>query len=52
MTGQPAISLPIYETGAGLPLGVQFSSSKGNEYKLLQLALQLETAGAFQVEIV
>lgn len=52
LTGQPAISLPIYETSAGLPLGVQFSSSKGNEYKLLQLALQLETAGAFQVEIV
>lgn len=45
LTGQPAISLPVWENTAGLPLGVQFSARKGQEYTLLQIALQLEQEG-------
>lgn len=52
LTGQPAISLPIYETDDNMPLGVQFSARKGQEMILLELALQLEEANALQSEIV
>ena len=44
MTGQPAISLPLHRTNAGLPLGVQFISRFGDEASLLQLARQFEQA--------
>lgn len=50
LTGQPAISLPVWKTENGLPLGVQFSARKGQEYILLQLALQLEQAGCLNSE--
>lgn len=43
-TGQPAISLPIYETAAGLPVGVQLVAGLGREDLLLQLAARLEEA--------
>lgn len=52
LTGQPAISLPIYETDTKLPLGVQLSTRKGQELTLLEIALQLEQVGALQCEIV
>lgn len=52
LTGQPAISLPIYETDTKLPLGVQLSTRKGQELTLLEIALQLEQIGALQCEIV
>lgn len=42
LTGQPAMSLPLYLTQEGLPIGVQVMAQKGEEYKLLQLAFQLE----------
>jgi amidase len=42
LTGQPAISLPVYVSQEGLPLGVQVMASKGEEHRLLQLAYQLE----------
>ncbi|HFI0404968.1 TPA: amidase [Streptococcus suis] len=45
ITGQPAISLPTYQTPQGLPIGVQFTAAKGREDLLLQLADQLEQAG-------
>ncbi|MCP1639652.1 amidase [Streptococcus gallinaceus] len=45
LTGQPAISLPTYETDQGLPLGVQFTAAKGGENLLLQLASDLEDRG-------
>ncbi len=38
VTGQPAISLPLYKTKAGLPIGVQFAAPFGDELTLLQLA--------------
>lgn len=47
ITGQPAISLPTYQTPQGLPIGVQFTAAKGREDLLLQLADQLEQAGLF-----
>ena len=44
MTGQPAISLPLYWNEAGLPVGVQFFGRYADETTLFQLAAQLEAA--------
>ena len=44
VTGQPAISLPLYRGKDGLPLGVQFVGQPLGEAALLALASQLETA--------
>ncbi len=44
MTGQPAISLPLARTGAGLPIGMQFVGRYGAEDTLINLAAQLEKA--------
>ncbi|HFU3706517.1 TPA: amidase [Streptococcus suis] len=45
ITGQPAISLPTYQTPQGLPIGIQLTAAKGREDLLLQLADQMEAAG-------
>lgn len=42
LTGQPAMSLPVYLSNEKLPLGVQVMASKGMEHRLLQLAHQVE----------
>ncbi len=44
MTGQPAISLPLHRTGAGLPVGVQLVAAYGREDVLIRVAAQLEEA--------
>jgi amidase len=44
ITGQPAISLPLTWSKAGLPIGVQFVGRFGEEHLLLQLAAQIEKA--------
>jgi amidase len=44
MTGQPAISLPLAQTEAGMPIGIQAVGRFGTEDVLLALAAQLETA--------
>ncbi len=43
-TGQPAISLPLYQGGTGLPIGMQLVGRYGDEATLLRLAAQLEEA--------
>ncbi len=43
-SGQPAISLPLYEGEDGLPLGVQLIGRPVEEGRLLALASQLEIA--------
>jgi amidase len=41
-TGQPAISLPLYESAEGLPIGMMFVGRPREETTLLSLAAQLE----------
>ncbi|WP_430462848.1 amidase [Thalassolituus sp. LLYu03] len=44
LTGQPAMSVPLYWTEQGLPLGTQLIAPLGDDLTLLQLAAQLEQA--------
>jgi amidase len=44
VTGQPAISLPLFHGDDGLPLGVQLAGRPADETTLLSLAAQLEAA--------
>ena len=44
-TGDPAISLPLAESAAGLPVGMMLSTVWGQEARLLELAYELEQAG-------
>jgi amidase len=43
-SGEPAISLPLAETVAGLPQGMMLSAGAGQEARLLELAYELEEA--------
>jgi amidase len=44
VTGQPAISLPLFQGEDGLPVGVQIAGRPADEATLLSLAAQLEAA--------
>ena len=44
ITGQPAVNLPLYWTGAGLPIGVMLAGPMGGEGLLISLSAQLEAA--------
>lgn len=43
-TGDPAISLPLAVSAAGMPVGMMLSSTRGHEARLLELAYELEEA--------
>ncbi|HCW21766.1 MAG TPA: amidase, partial [Achromobacter sp.] len=42
--GIPAMSVPLFQTPAGLPIGIQFMAPYGDETTLFELAGQLERA--------
>ena len=44
LTGQPAMSVPLWWNADGLPIGVHFLARFGDEATLLRLAAQLEQA--------
>ena len=43
-SGNPAISVPLFTSQKGLPIGSQFAAAHGGETTLLQLAYELEQA--------
>jgi len=47
-TGQPAISLPLHHTPAGLPIGIMLVGRPADEVTLLRLAAQLEAAAPWR----
>ncbi len=47
VTGDPALSLPLCQTAAGLPQGMMFAAGAGRESTLLELAYELEQAQPF-----
>ena len=44
VSGQPAMSVPLYWNAAGLPIGVQLQARFGDEATLFRVAAQLEAA--------
>ena len=44
VTGQPAVSLPLHWSEAGLPVGMHFAARWGDEATLFRLSAQLEKA--------
>lgn len=48
LSGQPAISLPVHMSAAGLPIGIQLGAAFGREDLLLQVAAQIEQAAPWK----
>jgi amidase len=44
VTGQPAASLPMYQSDSGLPIGIQLIGRQDHDHELLRLAADLERA--------
>lgn len=51
ITGQPAMSVPLYWSGDGLPHGAQFMAAIGTDRLLFQLAAQLEQAEPWKLKM-
>ena len=49
VSGAPAISLPMHHTAEGIPVGVHFAAAMGHEFRLIELALELEQAQPFRL---
>jgi amidase len=48
VTGMPAVSLPLHQTAAGLPVGVMLAARPAEDELLLSLAAQVEAAAPWQ----
>ena len=48
VSGQPAVSVPLHWTAAGLPIGVMLAGRMGAEGTLISLSAQLEAARPWQ----
>jgi amidase len=44
VTGQPAISLPLFQSRSGVPIGIQFAARFGAEATLIRVASAFEEA--------
>lgn len=44
IAGLPSMSVPLFSTSSGVPVGAMFSSARGADETLLELALELEAA--------
>ena len=51
VTGQPAVSLPLWWNGEGLPIGVQLAGPPAGEAVLIRVSSQLEEARTWQVHL-
>lgn len=47
VTGQPAASLPLFESAGGMPIGIQLVGKQDQDHVLLRVAAQLEEATAW-----
>jgi amidase len=47
VTGQPAASLPLFQSAAGLPIGIQLVGRQDEDHRLLRVAADLEAATAW-----
>ncbi len=47
LTGQPAVTLPVGQTAAGLPVGAMLAAKVGEDARLLAAAAQIEEAVAW-----
>jgi amidase len=44
VTGQPAASLPLFQSASGMPIGVQLVGKQGQDHVVLRVAADLEAA--------
>jgi amidase len=48
VSGQPAVSIPLYWTDGGLPVGIMLAGRMGEEATLISLSAQIEAARPWQ----